>query len=112
MRSPKRLYTAEHIAGGVKTVAKLQQRVLQEAPMSSGPLAQLAPPPPAAAGAEAEQPEVLAGHCLTCKTKRGFTVEGEEKMKNGAIRKYGTSTEQGCGHRVSHFVSGAQEAAA
>jgi hypothetical protein len=109
VRSPKRPYTAEHIAAGVQTVAKLQQHVLSEAPMSFGPLAALAPPPP---GDPGEQPEVLAGHCLTCKTKRGFTVEGEEKMKNGAIRKYGTSTENGCGHRVSHFVSGAQEAAA
>jgi hypothetical protein len=107
MRSPKRPYTAMDVAKGVHTVAKLQQRVLAEAPMSAGPLAALAPQP-APAG---EEPEVLAGHCLNCKTKRAFVVEGEEKMKNGAIRKYGTSQENGCGHKISHMVSGAQSAA-
>lgn len=101
MRSPKRVYHAAEIADGVRTVAKLQQRVLQEDPMSSGPLAALKPQP-APAG---EEPEVLAGHCLTCKTKRGFVVEGEDTMKNGVTRKYGTSQEPGCGHKVSHFVS-------
>lgn len=102
MRAPKRPYHAAEIASGVQTVAKLQQRVLQEDPMSSGPLAQLKPQP----APEGEPPEVLAGHCLNCKTKRAFVVEGEEKMKNGAIRKYGTSQEPGCGHKMSHIVSG------
>lgn len=106
MKRPKRVYNANHVVDGVRTVAKLQQRVLQEDPMSSGPLAALKPQP-APAG---EEPEVLAGHCLTCKTKRAFVVEGEDKMDNGAIRKYGTSQETGCGHKVSHFVSGSQAA--
>jgi hypothetical protein len=90
------------IASGVHTVAKLQQRVLQEDPMSSGPLAQLKPQPSPAG----EEPEVLAGHCLNCKTKRAFKVEGEQKLTNGAIRKYGKSEEAGCGHQISHIVSG------
>ena len=101
-----RSYTADHIRAGIASVAKLQQHVMRQAPMSAGPLKALAPPPPAATAA-AEEAEVLAGHCLSCKTKRAFTVEGEQKMKNGAIRKYGTSKEDGCNHKVSHFVSGA-----
>ena len=105
-KSPKRLFRAEHIADGVRTVAELQQQVLKEKPTSAGPLTALAPPP-----AGEEPPEVLAGHCLTCKTKRAFTVDKTETMKNGALRKSGTSTEAGCGHNVSHFVSGKADAA-
>lgn len=88
------------MADGVRLIAKLQQRVLKEAPMSAGPLAALAPPPPTA-GAEA--PELLEAHCHACKGKKTFQVEGEEPMDNGAIRKHGTAV---CGHRVSTFVSG------
>lgn len=99
-----RTYTAQHMREGIASVAKLQQHVMKQAPMSAGPLKALAPNPAAAA---AEEAEVLAGHCLSCKTKRAFTVEGEQRMKNGAIRKYGTSKEDGCNHKVSHFVSGA-----
>jgi hypothetical protein len=107
MKRPKRVYDASHIADGVRTVAKLQQRVLQEDPMSSGPLAALKPAP---APAAAEEPEMLAGHCLNCGTKRAFAVEKTETMKNGALRKSGTSNEPGCGHKVSHFVSGSAAA--
>ena len=89
---------------GIDIAARLQQRVMKEAPMSAGPLKALAPPPPAAG----EDPaEVLSGHCLTCKKPRAFTVEKTETMKNGALRKSGTSQEAGCGHKMSHFVSGA-----
>jgi len=100
MRAPRRLYEASHIADGVKLVAKLQQRVLKEAPMSAGPLAALAPPPPEPG---ADPVELREAHCHACGEKKAFQVEGEEVMKNGAIRKHGTGA---CGHKVSTFVSG------
>lgn len=106
MKRPKRVYTANHMAAGVGLVGALQQRVLKEAPMSSGPLAALAPAPATAKGGAEEEPEILAGHCLNCGTKRAFKVEGEQALKNGAVRKYGTSEEAGCGHQISHIVSG------
>lgn len=107
MRAPRRVYEAKHIADGVRTVAELQQHVLKEAPMSAGPLAALAPPPPAEAGAEPV--ELREAHCHACGEKKAFQVEGEEVMKNGAIRKHGKGA---CGHSVSTFVSGKEKASA
>jgi len=103
MRAPKRLFHAKHMADGAVAVAKLQQQVLKEDPMSAGPLAALKPAP---APAGAEPAELREAHCLTCGGKKNFQVEGEEKMKNGAIRKYGKGA---CGHKLSAFVSGAQD---
>lgn len=103
-KSPARIYRASHIADGVRTVSRLQQRVLQEAPASSGPLAALQPP------GEEQQPEILEGHCLGCGTKRQFQVENEEKMKNGALRKSGKCTGDGCTRTISLFVKGTQDA--
>jgi hypothetical protein len=100
MRQPKRLYSASHIADGVRAVARLQQRVLKEAPMSAGPLAALAPPP---VEPGAEPPEIAEAHCHGCKEKKTFQVEGSDTMKNGALRKYGTAV---CGHKVSVFAKG------
>lgn len=101
-RKPSRIFTARHMADGVRSVAALQQHVLQEAPASVGPLQALMPQ-------GEEQPEMLKGHCHGCKTKKEFAVEGEEKMKNGAIRKYGKCT-GGCGGTISMFVAGTQDA--
>jgi hypothetical protein len=106
MRTPQRIYRASHIADGVRLVAKLQQRVLKEAPMSAGPLTALAPPAPAA-GAEA--PELAEAHCHGCKGKKTFQVEGTETMENGALRKHGTAV---CGHKVSTFAKGEGAASA
>ena len=101
MRSPKRLYHAGHMAGGVHLVA---EQAIKEAPQRLA--AHLAPP------TAEEQPEILEAHCLGCKTKRQFQVEGEDKMKNGATRKYGKCSGDGCGRTISTFVKGAQDAAA
>jgi len=103
MKAPGRLFHAHHMAQGAKGVMALQQEVLKAAPMSAGPLAALAPQP-AAAGADPV--ELREAHCLTCGDKKNFQVEGEETMKNGAIRKYGKGA---CGHKLSAFVSGAQD---
>jgi hypothetical protein len=105
MRAPRRLYEASHIADGVKLVAKLQQRVLKEDPMSAGPLTALKPPPPAEAGAEPV--ELREAHCHACGEKKAFQVEGTDTMANGALRKYGKGA---CGHKVSTFVSGKEAA--
>jgi hypothetical protein len=104
MKAFKRFYRKEHVAEGVKTVAELQQRVMQEAPMSAGPLAALAPKP---APAGAEQPELAEAYCHAHKEKKTFQVEGTDTMKNGALRKYGTAV---CGHKVSTFVAGEKAA--
>lgn len=98
MRS--RFYNAGMMKSGIDAVSGMRQKMVE-----SGKIQVQLPgmTPPAAA---AEQPEMLEGHCLTCKTKRPFAVEGEDKMPNGAIRKYGTSGHPDCGHKVSHFVSG------
>jgi hypothetical protein len=100
MKAFKRFYRKEHVAEGVKTVAELQSRVMQEAPMSAGPLAALAPKP---APAGAEQPELAEAHCHGCGEKKTFQVEGTDTMKNGALRKYGKGV---CGHKLSTFAPG------
>lgn len=104
MRTPRRIYRASHIADGVRAVAKLQQRVLEAAPMSAGPMAALAPPP---VKPGEEPPELLEAHCHGCKEKKTFQVEGTDTMKNGALRKYGTAV---CGHKVSTFAPGERAA--
>ena len=91
------------MADGVRAVAGLQQHVLKVDPMSAGPLAALKPQP---APAGAEPPELLEAHCLGCGGKKNFNVEGEEKTKTGAIRKWGKGA---CGHSLSTFVSGKTE---
>jgi hypothetical protein len=101
MKAPRRIYAASHIADGVRAVGRLQQRVLKEAPMSAGPLAALAPQPPAEAGAEPV--ELREAHCHACGEKKAFQVEGTDTMSNGALRKYGKGA---CGHKLSTFVSG------
>lgn len=101
----KRTITGRDIAAGTQTVHKMQAKVLQAAPHKFGPLAALQPQ-----AGEEEQPELLKAHCLGCASKKEFAVEGEEKMKNGATRKYGKCT-GGCGRTISTFVSGAQDAA-
>lgn len=103
-RKPKRFFSAEHIANGVKAVGKLQQKALAIAPTMAGPMARVPTTPP-----PEEMPEVLEGHCMGCKGKSKFEVEGEEKMKNGAIRKYGKCQADGCGGKMNLFVSGAKE---
>ena len=100
----KRIYNSDVIAKGVQTVHKIQQKVLQAAPEKFGPMTALQPQ----TGQE-NQPELLTAHCLGCGSKKEFGVEGEEKMKNGAIRKYGKCT-GGCGRQISTFVKGVQDA--
>jgi hypothetical protein len=99
-KTPKRLFTADHIQDGVQTVAGLQQEALKIAPHMAGPMSRIPMQP------QPEQ-EMLEGHCLQCKGKKQFAVEKETKMKNGTIMKQGKSD---CGHMVSTFVSGAQDA--
>ena len=101
MKSPPRLFHAHHMHEGAKAVQALQQQVLKIDPMAAGPLAALKPDP---APAGQEPIELLEAHCHGCKEKKTFQPEGEEKMKNGAIRKYGKGV---CGHTLSTFVSGA-----
>ena len=103
MKSPQRVYTAEHIAKGVKTVAALQAKAVSMAPHKFGPMAALQEE-------TQPQPELMKAHCLGCKTKKEFAVEGKEKMKNGTVRHYGKCT-GGCGQTISTFVSGATNAA-
>lgn len=105
MRSPQRIYQATHIAAGVKAVARLQQKVLEAAPMSAGPMAALATQQ-ADSTNPAPVPEMLEGHCLGCGGKKSFTVDGSDVMKNGAIRKSGKCTGDGCNRTISTFVSG------
>lgn len=105
-----RMYNADGIAAGVQTVAKIRQKLF---PFGTSPqLGAPSPAPPAPAAAAAEEPaEMQEGYCMSCKTKRPFQVEGEDKMPNGAIRKYGTSGHPDCGHKISHLVSGASSGA-
>ena len=98
-RTPKRVWTASHIADGVRTVSAIQQHVLKNDPMSAGPLKALAQP-----GTAEDAQERLTAHCVSCGDKRDFAVEGEEVMKNGAVRKFGTC-DTGCGGKISTFVS-------
>jgi hypothetical protein len=102
MKAPRRIFTADHIAQGVGMVTELQQEALKVAPNMSGPMSRVPLAVPMA-----DETETLEGHCLTCKGKQQFQVEGEQKMKNGAIRKYGKC---GSGHTMSHFVSGVTDA--
>jgi hypothetical protein len=96
---PKRMYRAEHMRQGIAAMTRIQQAMDPDGKL----MAKRIP------GAEelfaAPPPEVLEAHCLACKGKKNFTVEGEEKMKNGTLRKYGKSD---CGHSLSLFVSGKQ----
>lgn len=103
MRSPKRLYSASHIANGVQTVAKLQQKVLEIDPMAAGPMRALKPPP-APAGQE-EPPEQMDGYCIGCKTKRNFTVADRKPLPNGAVLHTGVSNHPDCSHTVTRIVS-------
>lgn len=103
----KRLYTADTIAKGVKTVAAIRSKVF---PFGTSP--QLgAPSPVTSSEPTAPPPEMLEGHCLGCPRgedgkprKHVFQVEGEDKMPNGTVRKYGKCPN---GHKISHLVSGA-----
>lgn len=101
MRSPPRLFHAAHMHEGAKAVAQLQQQVLKTDPMAAGPLAALKPAP---APAGADPIELIEAHCHGCGEKKTFQPEGEQKMSNGAIRKFGKGV---CGHTLSTFVSGA-----
>ena len=47
--------------------------------------------------------ETLTGHCLGCKKSQAFSVEGEDTLPNGALRKFGHCD---AGHSMSHIVSG------
>lgn len=107
MKAPGRLFHAHHMAQGAQGVMALQQQVLKAAPMSVGPLAALAPPPPAATGAGADPIELREAHCHGCGEKKNFQVEETETMKNGALRKSGKGV---CGHKLSTFVSGKEDA--
>jgi hypothetical protein len=104
MKKPRRLYRAEHVAAGVQGVSQLQHVLLENHPTAAGPMA-------AAPLDSGPTPELLEGHCLGCQTKRQFTVDGEETMKNGAVRKYGKCTGSGCSRTISMFVKGATDAA-
>jgi hypothetical protein len=110
---PERIYTAEHIADGVRHVAKL--RAMQLSGEMTEPLiphhAQITAAPPAAQQGQEPQPEIAEGHCLTCKGKKSFTVEKTETMKNGAVRKSGKCLEPGCNTTVSTFTKGEGAAA-
>lgn len=109
-----RMYTADSIAAGVKTVAAIRQKVFPfgTSPQLGAPSP--APPTAAAAGAEQKPIEMMEGHCMSCPREEGgkfkkhiFQVEGQETMKNGAIRKYGKCPN---GHAISHLVSGKSNA--
>jgi hypothetical protein len=72
-----------------------------------------------AAAKPEEMPEVLQAHCIHCHRegraepgKSTMRVEGEQKMPNGAIRKYGTCTHAQCGGKMSTLVSGKAKVAA
>lgn len=101
-RTRHRRYDASTIADGINVMQQIRDKVI--------PFEQVAAQ--ITKNVPAPQPEMLEGHCTNCKTKRQFAVEGEEKMKNGAIRKYGKCTEPGCSRTISHFVSGVKDAVA
>jgi hypothetical protein len=101
MKSPSRVYTASHIASGVKTVAALQQKVLSLVPHKFGPMSALQTP-----DQKEEEKELMTAHCLGCGSKKEFAVEGKETMKNGATRAFGKCN-GGCGRTISTFVKGA-----
>lgn len=86
----KRLFTAETIAQGVNAISQLMAHVQNYVPMAA---------------------ETLDGHCTGCKAVKPFTVEGSETMKNGALRKFGKCTSEGCGRTISKFVAGVKDAA-
>lgn len=97
-----RMHDSTTMAQAVGMVGKLRAKLPIGAPMPG-----VFTPKTSSSSAAPEEPqEVLEGHCLSCRTKRPFIVEGEDKMPNGAIRKYGTSGHPECGHKISHLVSG------
>lgn len=110
-KRPARMYDAQYMADAVQAHSQLQAQALKVAPHAFGPMARIPMQVPAAA-----EIETLPGNCFTCKGKTGehkseFDVEGEAKMPNGAIRKYG-KCKNGCGQVLSAFVSGKKEVSA
>lgn len=106
----RRTYTADTMEKHVGFVNKLRAAIPLGQPLP-GVLAPKSSASPAAA--EAPMPEVLKGHCIGCHREgraqpgtSAFAVEGEEKMPNGSIRKYGKCTHPECGGKMSTFVSG------
>lgn len=93
----KRIYTADHIRDGVRTMEQLQQRSWDYVPAAIEAM-------------NAPVPETQDGYCLKCKGSQTFEVEGEDTMKNGAIRKYGKCPGEGCGTMLSRFVKGTKDA--
>lgn len=90
-----RIYTAEDIKGGIRAVTRLHQQAFNWVQ----PAAQMMEKSP-------DPVETAEGHCLGCKQKRQFEVQGTAQMPNGAQRKYGTCPEADCGQTISTFVGG------
>lgn len=100
----KRMYDADTISNAVGVTAKIHQKLypMGHQPMSGQGSAESVP----------MAMETMEGHCLgsSCRdgdgkpSKKTFNVEGEEKMKNGTIRKYGKCPD--CGTNISHLISG------
>lgn len=112
-KRPARIYDAQFMADAVGAHAQLQAQAMKVAPHAFGPMSRVPLQPMVAAE---DVPETLKAHCFTCKSKRGesaseFDVEGEQKMKNGAIRKYGKCKADGCGQTLSMFAAGVKDAA-
>lgn len=100
----RRIYSADHIAQGVRAVSQLRSKELEHNPPQS--LSEFVNPMGAQqAGAQEEPPEQLEGHCVGCQTKRTFNVEERRPMPNGAILHSGKSDHPDCSHTVTTIVS-------
>lgn len=89
---PRRLYTAHDMAKSVGLISDLRQKSFDYVPMAT----QAMGPVP-----------THEGHCIGCKTKKTFNIEGTDQMKNGAVRHYGACPD--CGKTVSAFAAGVKD---
>jgi hypothetical protein len=104
-RRRRRAYDSSTIMDGVQAVADLRSKVT---PPELIVQRMVNPGGGGDKKAEEEQAEMLEGNCFghpeeSKVVKRQFKVEGEQEMKNGAIRKYGKCVD--CGRGLSRFVS-------
>jgi hypothetical protein len=87
----KAIYTPEHMLNMLGAAQKIQHQQIQNG--THWGMQALAAPI-----------EMENAHCLNCKDKRDFVVEGTDEHKNGALRKYGTCPE--CGSGLSKYTPG------
>lgn len=107
MKKPKRTFDAEFMNNGVQEMMALNTQARDVAPHAFPPMSRIPMSVPMA-----DEPEILEGHCLKCKGKKKFQVEGKEKTKNGAMRKWGKCMEPGCNTMMSVFTKAEENAAA